>query len=650
MIQVLPKEIAELIAAGEVIERPASVLKELIENAIDAGSTAITVEIQGGGAKYIRVTDNGCGIAPDEAAKAFLRHATSKVSSASDLDCIGTLGFRGEALASIAAVARVEMMTRTAEAESGVLCRISGAEKAKTESCGCPQGTTIVVRDLFYNVPARLKFLKKDITEGNAAAAIVDKIALSHPEISFRLIRDGKSLYRTPGDGVLLGTVYTVLGREFANSLVPVSYELGQIKAEGLVCRPMGSRARRTMQFFFINGRYTQSNTCAAALERGYDGMIMTGKFPACVLMLTMPPEMVDVNVHPAKIEVRFTDERPVFEAVYFAVKTALKKADALPGVQLVKPALQPASSAAQAGPVHSAEPPVKSGQTDSGQAAAGQPAIDQPAAGQTASGQTVSARRQVQIREEWLPRRRETVALDVEADPNDFADEAPAEDKTRPDGQQDCGQAESTPADEPAAERQAVLLPPAADLQVFGEIFSTYILCRMGGELVLIDKHAAHERILYNELEKNHEQLARQMLLASVTITLERAEKQAVMENQPLFERLGFEVEDFGGNAVILRAVPAVMADADAGPLFLEAVAGLMDKRGEKLSALEEILHRMACRSAVKGGGHSTIEELRSLAETVFRDENVRYCPHGRPVMLRWSRRELEKLFGRIQ
>ena len=622
-IQVLSKEVAELIAAGEVIERPASVLKELIENAIDAGATAVTVEIQGGGSKYIRVSDNGCGIAPDEAARAFLRHATSKVSTAGDLDCIGTLGFRGEALASIAAVAHVEMMTRLKDAETGVLCRISGAGEAETEACGCPQGTTMVVRDLFYNVPARLKFLKKDITEGNAAAAIVDKIALSHPEVSFRFIRDGKPLYRTPGDGALLGAVYTVLGREFANTLVPVEYELGQVKVEGLACRPMGSRARRTMQFFFINGRYTQSNTCAVALERAYDGSMMTGKFPACVLKLAMPPEMVDVNVHPAKIEVRFTDEKPVFDAVYFAVKTALKKTEGLPGSgTAVKPA-----------------PP---------------PAPPKPPEGPAASYQTASASPglRVQVKEEWLPRRRETVPLDVEADPVDFADEAPPAAKGGEEiGRQPADALPETPPAEPApANGQTALLPDALDLQVFGEIFSTYILCRVGGELVVIDKHAAHERILYNELEKNHEQLARQLLLASITVPLGRAEKEAVLESLPLFERLGFEVEDFGGNAVVLRTVPAVMADADAGPLFLEAVAGLMDKRGEKLSALEEILHRMACRSAVKGGIRNTMEELRTLAETVCQDENVRYCPHGRPVMLRWPKRELEKLFGRIQ
>ena len=325
-INVLPREVAELIAAGEVIERPASIVKELVENAIDAGSTAVTVEIQHGGVKYLRVTDNGCGIEREDAPKAFMRHATSKVRDASDLDSIGTLGFRGEALASIAAVAHVEMMTKVRGAAAGTLVQVSGSEVTGVSDAGCPDGTTIVVRDVFYNVPARLKFLKKDATESGAVASIVDKIALSHPEISFSFIRDGKQVYRTPGNGDLMGAVYTVLGRDFAKGMLPVDYSSGGVRVSGFICRPAAARSNRSMEHFFVNGRYTRTRTCGVALEEGYRGALMVGKFPSCVLMLSMPCELVDVNVHPAKIEVRFQSEKAVFDAVYFAVKSTLLK------------------------------------------------------------------------------------------------------------------------------------------------------------------------------------------------------------------------------------------------------------------------------------------------------------------------------------
>ena len=325
-INVLPREVAELIAAGEVIERPASIVKELVENAIDAGSTAVTVEIQHGGVKYLRVTDNGCGIEREDAPKAFMRHATSKVRDASDLDSIGTLGFRGEALASIAAVAHVEMMTKVKGAAAGTLVQVSGSEVTGVSDAGCPDGTTIVVRDVFYNVPARLKFLKKDATESGAVASIVDKIALSHPEISFSFIRDGKQVYRTPGNGDLMGAVYTVLGRDFAKGMLPVDYSSGGVRVSGFICRPAAARSNRSMEHFFVNGRYTRTRTCGVALEEGYRGALMVGKFPSCVLMLSMPCELVDVNVHPAKIEVRFQSEKAVFDAVYFAVKSTLLK------------------------------------------------------------------------------------------------------------------------------------------------------------------------------------------------------------------------------------------------------------------------------------------------------------------------------------
>ncbi|MBR6789307.1 MAG: DNA mismatch repair endonuclease MutL [Oscillospiraceae bacterium] len=695
-IHLLPREVSELIAAGEVIERPASIVKELIENAIDAGSTAISVEIQAGGIRYIRVTDNGCGIFPADAPKAFLRHATSKVKEAEDLDRIGTLGFRGEALASIAAVAHVEMMTRPADEELGTLVKVSGSGEAEVSECGCPAGTTMIIRDIFYNVPARLKFLKKDVTEGNAVASIVDKIALSHPEISFRFIRDGKPQYNTPGDGELMSAVYTVLGRDFAKSLIPVEYELGSVKVTGLTCRPMGSRPKRNMQHFFINGRYTQSRTCTAALERGYDGAMMVGKFPACVLMLEMPCEEVDVNVHPAKIEVRFVNEKAVFDAVYFAVKSAVAASEAIG-----KPAFEgrPASAVnilSQFGTekITLPEKPADEEKTPAIPAPAAEEELPLPEAPpapeekpepeelplpEDAKPADVSAPgARYQVKEEWLPPKRPAVRLDVEPDPRDF-EEIPAADSVRSTGKarrpsdilsasplsgmlsadtayhvSAPGEPFRTKPEEPeTAEEQpvSVLTPePRQQIEVFGEIFSTYILARIDSELVIIDKHAAHERILYNQFREQHEKLDRQMLLISAQVSLTRQEHQTVLENLDLFADLGFEAEDFGGSSVLVRSVPAIVSDCAPEVLFTEAVAALTDSGKKTVSAVEEILHRMACRAAVKGGDRNRPEELETLVRRIASDEKVRYCPHGRPVMIRYTKKELEKLFGRIQ
>ena len=693
-INVLPREVAELIAAGEVIERPASIVKELVENAIDAGSTAVTVEIQHGGVKYLRVTDNGCGIEREDAPKAFMRHATSKVRDASDLDSIGTLGFRGEALASIAAVAHVEMMTKVRGAAAGTLVQVSGSEVVGVSDAGCPDGTTIVVRDVFYNVPARLKFLKKDATESGAVASIVDKIALSHPEISFSFIRDGKQVYRTPGNGDLMGAVYTVLGRDFAKGMLPVDYSSGGVRVSGFICRPAAARSNRSMEHFFVNGRYTRTRTCGVALEEGYRGALMVGKFPSCVLMLSMPCELVDVNVHPAKIEVRFQSEKAVFDAVYFAVKSTLLKDGEL--------APKPAS--------HNTASPVTSpfaGRTEGEQvplpkrdapAFAEMPAAEFKARFQPEKKPEEMPGAKVQLREEWLPPKRREVSLDVEPDPQDFPDlpgrpeekRKAAETKLPPepeeeeqpvlpafgkeklaspvayrvgtaadpaldvefDEEADGGpEADETPAVQPP-EPETVpepAKPAPPPVTVFGEVFSTYILCQIGEEFVLIDKHAAHERIRYNRLKAEGETLSRQLLLAPVTVNLSREDHQLALENREALLSLGFEAEDFGGNTVIIRSVPAVMADASPAELFEDALSGLArSHRG--LTAVDEILHRMACRSAVKGGDRNTREELEALAKRVASDEEVRYCPHGRPVMIRFTRRQLEKMFGRIQ
>ena len=642
-IHVLPGAVSELIAAGEVIERPASIVKELVENSVDAGASAVTVELQNGGIRYLRVTDNGCGIAPEDAPTAFLRHATSKVRTAADLDAIGTLGFRGEALASVAAVAHVEMLTRQPESPLGVQVKVSASEVTGVQEAGCPAGTTIVVRDVFYNVPARLKFLKKDVSEANAVQNILEKIALSHPEISFKLIRDGRTAFHTPGDGKLESVIYTIFGREFTRSLIPVEYSLGGVSVSGFVSKPTASRPNRTMQHFFVNGRYTRTKTGAAALEEGFRSSMMVGKFPACVLNLTLPCNLVDVNVHPAKIEVRFVSEKSVFDAVYFAAKSAIAADNALTHPETPQAPQK--------------DPSLLSG------------FLEQEAEQQTFSA--ISEKAAVSINMA-VPQKVLTVSDSVPAytavrhpepvpmpagtpvpEPSArlFPEKLPQQAARIPEELPvpDTVPEEKAPAGEPAP--SPVQKPQIPPVRVIGELFATYILAQLGETFVLIDKHAAHERILYNRLKESGGSLDRQYLLTALPVTLSHAEHEVVMEQKEELERLGFVAEDFGGNMVKLRAVPAVAGAESAAEMFLEVAAGLAGMKKQDLPrAAEEILHRIACRSAVKANDRNSMEELQHLAEEVCADEDVRYCPHGRPVMIRYSRADLEKLFGRIQ
>ncbi len=664
-IHVLPKEVSELIAAGEVIERPASIVKELIENSIDAGATTITVEIQNGGIRFIRITDNGCGISSSDAPTAFLRHATSKVKDARDLDEIGTLGFRGEALASIAAVSKVEMMTKTYSEELGTYLRISGSELQEVRETGCPLGTTITIRDIFYNVPARLKFLKKDVTEGNAVASIVDKIALSHPEISVKLIRDNKVAFHTPGDGKLLSAVYTIFGREFAQNMLPVDYELNGIKVTGLTGKPMFHRANRSMQHFFINGRYTKTRTCGIAAEEGYRGAMMVGKFPACVLELQMPFDQVDVNVHPAKIEVRFVNEKAVFDAVYFAVKSAVSAHGTL--TRQVNDALRESTNLQQ-----NREPSAQKSAVDiqknfpAKNSLTGNGPLDVTSPFRREEVSAVQETIPITPADEWLPRRPKSVNIDVEPDPDDFVTppirDARAvfvlhncdEEKDSPVEPVKAGSGETTEIvstmndnGEKEAEKTS---SPVVPMQVIGELFQTYILAQMGEEFVMIDKHAAHERILYNKLKENHGELSKQLLLSPVTVSLSRQEHEMVMERLDLLLKVGFFVEDFGGLTVILRSVPAVAEPERAKEMFLDIASGfLQNRKADFPELIEDVLHRIACRSAIKAHDQNNRAELEELVRIICADENVRYCPHGRPVMIRYTRKEIEKQFGRI-
>ncbi len=633
-INVLPGAVSELIAAGEVIERPASIVKELVENSIDAGATTVTIEIQNGGVRYLRVTDNGCGIAAADAPVAFLRHATSKVRTAADLDHISTLGFRGEALASIAAVAHVEMLTRTSEEELGVLVKVSASQVESVTEAGCPLGTTLVARDIFYNVPARLKFLKKDVSEANAVENIAEKIALSHPEISFKFIRDNRTVFHTPGDGKLLSVIYTLFGREFSQNLMPVDYTYGGIRVTGYAGKPMYSRSNRTMQHFFVNGRYTKTKTAAVALEEAYRSSIMVGKFPCCVLLLEMPCDQVDVNVHPAKIEVRFVSEKSVFDAVYFAVKSAIAQDNLLApekDEEVRRPAGGLLSQFAQPeGEQQSLDAPVVSVKADF-------------SAPPESAPKTVHApvAHSENVVEEEPPLPEPPPVYQVGGSHlTDTIEEKPAPvEYTAPLPKQD--KVEVAQAEEPRKFR----------IRVIGEIFFTYILAQIDETFAIIDKHAAHERILYNRLKENSEGLEKQYLLTSVVVTLSKAEHECILERQDMLDRLGFTVEDFGGNTVVLRTIPAVVGSASPKEMFLEIAASMVEMRRQQLpEVVEDILHRIACRSAVKGGDLNAQEELKALVEVICNDENVRYCPHGRPVILQYSRSELEKLFGRIQ
>lgn len=627
-INVLDKHVAELIAAGEVVERPASVGKELLENSVDAGSTAVTVEITGGGIPFLRVTDNGCGIAREDVPAAFLRHATSKVRSEEDLSGIATLGFRGEALASIAAVAHVEMLTRTARELAGTRYGIDGDGEQVFEDAGCPQGTSITVRDLFYNTPARLKFLKKDTTEGNAIAGVLDKIALSKPEISFRFLRDGREALHTPGDGKLKSAVYAVYGKAFVSGLIPVRYELGGVKVDGFISKPSAARPNRSMQNFFINGRYIKSRTASVALEEAFKGSLMVGKVPACVLHLTVPFGAVDVNVHPSKIEVRFVNEKPIFDAVYHAVKSALNTGDTPQIVTLGRreiPAAErdageqtvlhlPLRANGGADPVYVAVPPAPARSYAVNDV---EPIVEIP---------------KLPPRDSVNAEARITAAETKRSIPD-------------PSG---------TEADPASALRSGSLsersVPEAHPGKFIGEAFGTYILMERDDELIFIDKHAAHERMLYEKFKAQGGRAFQQMLLRPVPVTLDKLEYSAALEATDVFADAGFELEDFGSGTVLVRSAPMVLGGEDIADAVMEIAGYLQSSKNDVTTEkLDWLYHNVACRAAVKAGDSASPQELYDLALRV-EQEDVRYCPHGRPVLFILKRRELERQFGRIQ
>ena len=694
VIHVLDKHTAELIAAGEVVERPASVVKELLENSIDAGATQITVSIESGGVKLIEISDNGTGIEAEYISTAFIRHATSKIQTPDDLISIHTLGFRGEALASIASVARVELLTRTEVDEFATVYRIEGGEEISREPGARAVGTTIRVRDLFYNTPARMKFLKKDSSEGTFVADNVAHVALSHPEVSVKFIREGKLQYVTPGDGQLRGAAYAVLGREFSRDLVEVENQEGVYHIQGLITPPKSCRASRSMQHFYINGRYVRNRTRMAGMEMAFKGTMMQGKFPGGILLLEMPADMVDVNVHPAKIEARFARENDVFDVVYHAVKLALaqpgtgerqftfdepkEKAKAeistnddiltknavkknnftglsaiipgqadpgtLPKTSHAEPALAKTAPVPVPTPEDAAPAAVPRWKSASAEEDLLDPfvTLHSPKAPQPVSAEpfrTAASETQLDVE----PAMEET---NVHAAQDHMAAWNPAP-KAEPAPEQEAEPAEELPAPEQIGFDVQVGPEP---LHYVGEVFRTYILAERGDELCLIDKHAAHERQLYEKLAANYGNVPSQMLLEPTAIDLSAEEKQALLDNVPLLENAGLEIADFGGNTVVLRAVPADVEPQNAESLLVEIANKLIRGGHDALNEHTEwVLHSISCRAAIKAGDKSSPQELLALAEKILSGEVPPFCPHGRPCVLKLTRKELEKQFGRL-
>lgn len=642
-INVLPKEVYSLIAAGEVVERPMSIVKEMIENSIDAGAKHITVEIKNGGTTYIRITDDGCGIAGEDVKKVFISHATSKISTGSDLDSIATLGFRGEAMASIAAVAKVELLTKAENEETGVRYEIAGGEELDFSDAGCPQGTTVVVRDIFFNVPARMKFLKKDVTEGNSVQGIVERIAISNPDISFRFIREGRQAMITAGNGDLKSTIYSVYGSELSETLVPVEYFYSGMRLTGYVSRPHQSRKSRAMQFFFINGRLVDSRLAKAALEQAYKNLIMVGRFPACVLNIEMDTKLVDVNVHPAKIEVRFVNEKPIFDLIYYGVKTAVEQQDTVKEGKLSDNSISS---------VYGNQIKTNSSKIDFFK----KEEKPNQLKFSSASPKTWSlASPKAQLRRETSEE--ENIKKDIKEEsvfdkPIEAKEKAEIKTEQIEIPVQNNAFSENT---QPVTEEidSSVIVDEKDNAPVFrvvGEAFRTYIIVEIENDLYYIDKHAAHERMNFEKL-KAESNISSQLLLMPVAVKLSAEEYSVITDNIPLLSKCGFEVEDFGNLSVIVRETPSMLDGSDIKDLILEIAEKLLRHKTDiEPDKMDWIFHSTACRSAVKGGDYTSEKERELFVEKLLSMPDIRYCPHGRPVMIKISRYELEKQFGRIQ
>ncbi len=696
VINVLDRHVAELIAAGEVVERPSSVIKELVENSIDAGAKNITVEIKNGGTTFMRVADDGCGIYRDDIRTAFLRHSTSKVKSENDLDSIATLGFRGEALASISAVAKLQLITRNKNEELGTCYEIEGGEEVSLEDSGCPIGTTFVIRDLFYNIPARSKFLKKDISEGNAVSALIDKIVLSHPEIAFNFIRDGKQVLRTFGDGKLISAIYSVFGKDFAKGLIPVDYTLGAISVKGYISKPINSRPNRNMQNFFINGRFVKTRTGMAALEEAYKGSIMAGKFPSAVLQLTLPYEIIDVNVHPAKVEVRFINEKPVFEAIYHAVKTALREGDERKQVSFKNNTayndikkINPFNNA----PAVFAKAENNSVKVDKKPAANADnkpfdkkynpfdeldledkkkniTSVDDIKMSDSSNPFDIFSKQAIKNNTELERRKQEfsnqkfiqaeqlILKAAQQSERQEFSDKSaenpePVKITEKNNEIAEENEAENLKPNNDSEDNNAITEIPKEQtkLRFIGEAFDTYIIVEKNDkEILIIDKHAAHERIIYEKLKADSGVKNIQYLLTPIAVTLEKLEYDAAVTNLDMFAKCSFDVEDFGNSTLLVRAAPQYLDAAEIPDCIAEMsgyiAGGKKDIYAEKM---DWFYHNVSCRSAVKAGNKSTTDELMKIAWALEKNPQIKYCPHGRPVCIVMTKYEIEKQFGRM-
>ena len=672
VIKQLDPHVADLIAAGEVVERPASVVKELMENAVDAGASAVTVEIAHGGMSLIRVTDDGCGIPADQAATAFLRHATSKISTEYDLEAIGTLGFRGEALAAISAVSRVELLTRPQDQELGVSLTVEAGAVVDQEEAGCPQGTTIAVRDLFFNTPARLKFMKKDAAEGAAVFAAVQRTALSHPELSVKFLRDGRQELLTPGDGQLKSAVYAVMGRDIALGFLPVSGSGEGMRAEGFASLPTCCRGSRSYQHFFVNGRYIKSRIMTAAVEEAYKNQKMVGKFPGCVIHLTVKPGEVDVNVHPAKTEVKFQREQQVFSTVYYAVLSALDRDRTRP--QAVMPGVKPADTVTP----NQTSLPLNDRTRELAGAQFMPASRFKPMPGFTPGRQPEPPAPPSQPEKKkdspfrWVEPLPEKPAPEEKETPAKVA-EVPAPENVKPERSAPGPVPEkiAAPAPEPVLEEKSV--PPAKSVSaqehvstpvsqaptpepvaqeepwvVRGELFHTYVMVEQGDKVLLIDKHAAHERANFDRLKGADYRPMVQELLTPVTFAPAPEERAALLEQTDLLAQFGFEVEEFGANALAVRSAPDYLDAGDIEGALCELARRLkLTGSADPASARDELLHTMACKAAIKGGWHSGAQELEEVARLVMSGA-VKYCPHGRPVAIELTKKQLEKQFKR--
>ncbi|MDP4108772.1 MAG: DNA mismatch repair endonuclease MutL [Bacillota bacterium] len=608
----LSPHVSDLIAAGEVVERPASVIKELLENAIDAGASAITAEIENGGITYLRITDNGSGILREDVPTAFLPHATSKLKNAEDLNAITTLGFRGEALAAIASVSRVELFTKHKDEETGTHFTVSGGKAAENTEAGCPDGTTIIVRDLFFNTPARMKFLKKDATEGAYVSEAVERIALSKPEISIKLIKDQKVLFQTPGDGALKSAVYCVYGAEFTSGLIPVPNVSGNIRVTGFVSKPDSSRGNRGMQIFFVNGRYIKSKLLQAALEGAYKNRLLSGRFPYCALNIEVPYSAVDVNVHPAKTEIRFSQERQVFETVFSAVKSALDGNFCRPEIKLADTHIT-----------------IEAEKTaDNGEKA------QNPFAGKiyTAAEQTGG----LLFNETDTFNHSALYALSGKTEIE--AAKPPAEEIKEPEREKETG-----------SEKIAPVEAKPVSFRLLGEILNTYILAEDDEGLLIIDKHAAHERMIFDGLKSRENNMPPQLLLTPEVLSLTRLDAEVLRPRLGELQKLGFDAGEFGESSFIVRQTPPFIGPADLKPLFEEFARKIRDCERLGLPMYDELLHSVSCKAAVKAGSAMQKDELYVIAERVENTPSLLYCPHGRPVAVRLTKEQLEKQFKRI-